>query len=285
MLFANPVRGTLAPDKKNYPTHPDAVSRPAGSKIPLVTQDFGPSTVVAEPSMVWPGGESNIFSTPIVAKTYPNFHVGIDISKGGCGADVLAAADGTVKLAHPDGSGANVIVIDHHVHDGHKWETRYAHVQSPFLVHENDLVTAGMIIGKVGSTGSLSTACHLHFAVTKNGKPVDPWRRLLQIASVDPDVPLVPQEVDVPIPASNLEYVAGQEAFIGNTSQDAIVRLAPKTTATLVRKVPAGTQERWLPTCFVKGELTLASDRWLTRWNNGQWEFTHFNNVRSITAL
>jgi hypothetical protein len=289
MLIANPVRGTIAPDKKNYPTHPDAIDRPAGSHIPLVTQDFGPSTVVAEPSMAWPGGESNLFGTAIAAKTYDNFHVGIDISKGGCGSDVLAVADGRVRVARVDGSNANVIVVDHGVHAGHNWETRYVHVQSPFMVHETDQVTLGMIIGRVGDTGNLSTGCHLHFAITRDGNPVDPWRRLLQNTSVDPDVPvIVPfalEVPDVPIPASNADYVAGQVAIVGNTNQGAVVRVGPKIASTAVRTIAAGTQERWLPTCFVKGETFMSSDRWLTRWNNGQWEFTHFNNVRSVTPL
>ncbi len=282
MLIKNPVHGTIHPDEKNYPHHPDAVKRAAGNHDPLVTQDFGPSTVTVEPSMVWPGGESDIFGTRIAAKTYPNFHVGIDISKAGCGGEVLAVAAGKVKRAKADPSGANVIVIDHGLHDGHRFETRYVHVQSPLLVKELDPITAGQVIGKVGSTGSLSTGCHLHFAITKDGNPVDPWRRLLQHASIDPDLPEV---IDVPIPASNNDYVAGQFAIVGNATQGAIVRTAPKTSAGLVRTIQAGAQERWLPTCWVKGELVLASDRWLTRWNNGQWEFTAFANVRSVTAL
>ena len=239
--------------------------------------------------MVWPGGESNIFGVKIAANTYPNFHVALDISKGGCGADVLAAADGTVSLAKADGSGANVIVVDHGVHAGHKWATRYVHVQDPFIVHMNDPVTTGMVIGKLGSTGQFVTGCHLHFAITRDGKPVDPWRRLLQNTAVDPDVPVVAPLItevhDVPIPASNADYVAGQIAVVGNTSQGAVVRVGPVIAAAAVRTIPAGTQEAWLPTCFVKGEAFMNSDRWLTRWNNGQWEYTHFNNVRSVTPL
>lgn len=286
MLVGSPVVGTIKPDKKNYPDHPLAVKRPSGSTIPLVTHDFGPSDVEDEPTIVWAGGESNIFGTPIAPKKYFNFHLGIDISTGACTGDVLAAAKGTVKFADADSSGANVIVITHGMIDGHLFETRYAHLKSPLIVKKGDPVTAGMVIGKIGGTGSLSTACHLHFAITKDGNPVDPWRRLTQNATNDPDSPVASLEgPDVPIPASNNEYVAGQVAVVGNTTLGAIVRTKPKKDASVVRTIQAGVQESWLPTCWVKGDTAFESDRWLTRWNNGQWEFTHFNNVRSVTPL
>jgi hypothetical protein len=286
MLLGNPVRGTIAPDKKNYPTHPDAVARPQGSHIPLVTQDFGPTTVNAEPSLAWHGGESDIFGTPIAAKTYPHFHVGLDISKGGCGADVVAAESGKVVVSGPNASGAEVIVIDHGLIDGHRFQTRYAHLRER-LTAVDATVAKGFLIGKLGDTG-LSTACHLHFAVTRDGRPVDPWRRLAQNTAVDPDVPITQPHTevkDVPIPASNAEYVAGQVAIVGNATQGAIVRTGATKTSAAVRTVPAGTRETWLPTCWVKGEMVGASDRWLARWNDGQWEFTHFVNVRSVTPL
>jgi hypothetical protein len=89
----------------------------------------------------------------------------------------------------------------------------------------------------------------------------------------------------MPTPASDAEYVAGQVAVIGNPGIGAKVRVAPRTSAAEVRTVPAGAQETWLPTCWVAGESTLGSDRWLTRWHDGQWEFTHRENVASIAPL
>lgn len=283
MLLGNPVRGErIRVDSKNYADHEDAVERPPGSTIPLVVHDFGPSTVTGEPPMDWPGGETNLFGTPIVAKQYPKFHQGIDISTGPCGPDVLAAAKGTVTTSHADSSHAQVVVIDHGVINGHHYETRYAHLQKPPAVTVGAEVDPGTVIGKLGNTGDLSTACHLHFAITKDGQPVDPWRRLAQNTSIDPDLA---EAADMPIPASNAEYVAGQVAVVGNLTLDAIVRTGPRKSESVVRTIPAGTQETWLPTCFVKGEAALGSDRWLTRWNDGQWEFTHFANVRSVTPL
>jgi murein DD-endopeptidase MepM/ murein hydrolase activator NlpD len=292
MLVSNPVRGTIRPDARFYPTHPQAFDRPAGNHEPLVTQDFGPTTVDVEPTMEWPGGEANIFGTPIAAKTYKNFHAALDISKASCDANVLAAAAGTVTTSKLNVSGAAIIVINHGKVGGHRFETGYVHM-SERLVQVGATVQVGDIIGKIGDTGLLSTGCHLHFFVTKDGDRVDPWRRLAQNTAIDPDAPAAGAPVvtppveapDMPIPASDAEYLAGHIGVIGNTTEGARVRSGPKMDATLVRTIPAGTQEAWLPTCWVKGEATFGSDRWLTRWNSGQWEFTHEANVRSVTPL
>jgi hypothetical protein len=291
MLFDSPVRGTIRPDRRHYPDHPRAKRRPRGSRIPLVTQDFGPSDVKEERSIDWPGGEIDIMGDKIKKKRYDNFHQAIDISKGRCSGAVLAAAGGKIKSAVVDGSGAGVIVINHGTIDGHKYETRYVHLQVP-LMELPAQVDAGTLIGIVGTTGVHSTGCHLHFAVTKDGLPVDPWRRLKQNTTVDPDVPTTPtpnpppaEVPDVPIPASQAEYVAGKLAVIGNDSIGARVRAAPKESATLIRTISGGSTETWLPTCFVVGESAFGSDRWLTRWFNNQWEFTHSVNVDSIAPI
>jgi hypothetical protein len=284
MLIASPVKGKIKPDKKFYPNHPLAVRRPAGSEVPLVTLDFGPTSLDLEPRVVWPGGESNLFGMPIAAKTYEHFHPAIDISKGPCGADVLAVAPGKVRVSKLIG-GAGTIVINHGVIDGHRYETGYVHLSE--RIGAGVPVVAGKVIGTIGD-GGISTGCHLHFFIEKDGKRVDPWRRLKQNTLIDPDAPVAPVPVEdpaMPMPASDAEYLAGQVAVIGNASVGAFVRTGTTTDSTLVRTIPAGAQETWLPTCWVKGEVAFGSDRWLTRWRNGQWEFTHSANVRSVTPV
>ena len=59
-------------------------------------------------------------------------------------------------------------MIDH----GNGLVTRYAHASAIF-VSKGETVTAGQVIGQVGSTG-YSTGNHLHFEVLSGGKNVDP---------------------------------------------------------------------------------------------------------------
>ena len=98
-------------------------------------------------------------------------HEGIDI-RAAEGADIAAPRNGIVtaiKRHDKPGVGyGKMITIDH----GGGLSTRYAHL-SEILVEPGDLVTAGDVIGKVGSTGK-SKGPHLHFEALVNGEHVDP---------------------------------------------------------------------------------------------------------------
>lgn len=301
MLFDNPVpTGKLKPHKANYPKHPLAAGRPAGTRLPRVTHDFGPSGIPLEPAMDWRGGESDIFGRKIPRGHYEDFHQGLDISTGDCGDQVVAAGPGIVESSGPNKNKANVVVINHGKVNDREFKTRYAHLQTAGLIPLRDAqgkrtrVAAGTVIGRIGSTGALSTGCHLHFAITRNGIPVDPWRRLRQNTTVDPDiprppapVPLVapPPEVDVPKPISDQDYLAGHVAIVTNATAVVHVELSPKATADGFRRIEIGSEEVWLPTCWVKGESIAGSEKWLTRWHGEQWEFTHFSNVPTVTIF
>lgn len=87
-------------------------------------------------------------------------HRGIDLNAPE-GADVVAAASGTVLLAGENHySYGNYLVIDH----GNGYTTTYAHCQK-LLVSEGQSVSAGQVIALVGHTGN-STGNHLHFELS-----------------------------------------------------------------------------------------------------------------------
>ena len=98
-------------------------------------------------------------------------HKGIDIGAS-AGADIIAAADGTVTAASYSSAAGNYVMIDH----GGGLYTVYMHASS-LLVSPGQTVSAGDVIAKVGSTG-ISTGSHLHFGVSLNGSYVRPWSYL-----------------------------------------------------------------------------------------------------------
>ena len=84
------------------------------------------------------------------------FHSGIDIGAA-MGAPVVAAGSGTIVSAGRLGGYGNAIVIQH---NGVQ-QTLYGHLSEVF-VEAGQNVTAGTVIGRVGSSGQ-STGPHLHF--------------------------------------------------------------------------------------------------------------------------
>jgi len=98
-------------------------------------------------------------------------HMGIDIDAN-TGDPITAAAEGVVSFSGVRNGYGNVVEIDH----GNGYKTLYAH-NSSNLVRAGDVVRAGQLIGKVGSTGR-STGSHLHFEVMLNGRQVNPRQYL-----------------------------------------------------------------------------------------------------------
>ena len=94
-------------------------------------------------------------------------HNGIDILAGQ-GADVLAAADGTVTEVEYDRERGNYLVLDH----GNGLTTVYAHCLS-VGVKTGDTVKAGETVAAVGATG-MATGPHLHFEVRQDGMAQNP---------------------------------------------------------------------------------------------------------------
>ena len=89
------------------------------------------------------------------------------------GTEIYAAADGVVLAAQEHYSWGNFVEIDHGTDaNGLRWVTLYAHMQS-CAVQVGQTVTAGQVIGYVGSTGyTTGNACHFEMHV--NGTLVEP---------------------------------------------------------------------------------------------------------------
>ena len=89
------------------------------------------------------------------------------------GTEIYAAADGVVLAAQEHYSWGNFVEIDHGTDaDGLRWVTLYAHMKS-CAVQVGQTVTAGQVIGYVGSTGNTTgNACH--FEMMANGVLTEP---------------------------------------------------------------------------------------------------------------
>ncbi|MCH8485373.1 MAG: M23 family metallopeptidase [Candidatus Cyclonatronum sp.] len=100
-----------------------------------------------------------------------------DISTGHTGIDI-AAAEGTVIRTFADGvilfsaftvQYGNVIIIQH----TNGFASIYKHCKS-LARQKGDFVKRGDIIGRVGSSGLLTTGPHLHFELWRNGVALNP---------------------------------------------------------------------------------------------------------------
>ncbi|HEX9807615.1 MAG TPA: M23 family metallopeptidase [Alteraurantiacibacter sp.] len=94
-------------------------------------------------------------------------HPGLDF-RGSTGEPILAAANGKVSFVGRKTGYGKVVEISH----GNGLMTRYAHM-SAFRAQVGQRVTAGDVIGAIGSTGR-STGPHLHFEVRVNNRAVNP---------------------------------------------------------------------------------------------------------------
>lgn len=91
-------------------------------------------------------------------------HTGTDIPAPG-GTPIQCAKDGIVTTSQYNPSYGNYCIIYH----GNGYATLYAHMRALPSVKVGESVTAGQVIGYVGTTGS-STGNHLHFELRINGQ-------------------------------------------------------------------------------------------------------------------
>lgn len=107
---------------------------------------------------------------------YWRMHWGTDFGAS-CGTPIRAMANGRVVSAGWTSSGFGYYtIINYGRMLGANMASGYAH-QSRIVVRAGDTVKQGEIVGYVGTTG-LSTGCHLHLQIYRDGARVDPMRYL-----------------------------------------------------------------------------------------------------------
>lgn len=100
-----------------------------------------------------------------------SFHNGIDLVNSE-NTIIKAAMDGTVAKVSYSNVFGRYVILRHS--DG--YQTLYGHLNKQ-LVRVNQKINQGETLGYMGNTG-YSTGTHLHFAIFKNGEPVNPFEFL-----------------------------------------------------------------------------------------------------------
>jgi murein DD-endopeptidase MepM/ murein hydrolase activator NlpD len=114
---------------------------------------------------------SGVFAWPasgVLTQGYWYAHRAIDIG-GFVGSAIRASDGGYVSFAGWTDIGYGYLVVLNHENN---YQTYYAHL-SDIYVYEGQSVSAGDVIGAMGSTGN-STGPHLHFEVRYDGYPTNP---------------------------------------------------------------------------------------------------------------
>lgn len=117
-------------------------------------------------------------TSPYGYRTHPKtkewqLHTGVDLAAP-LGTPIMAARNGIVSTVGWKGGYGKTVTINHGKQDNITFTSLYGHM-SNFAVSVNDKVSAGQLIGYVGSTGE-STGNHLHFGIYENNKAVDPTK-------------------------------------------------------------------------------------------------------------
>ncbi|MFT4122591.1 MAG: M23 family metallopeptidase [Microbacteriaceae bacterium] len=109
------------------------------------------------------------------------FHKGLDFTPGE-GVPTYSIAAGVVESVIVSNSGlGNEVIIDH-VIDGQHITSVYGHLESNSSpLKAGDTVTVGQLVGKVGSTGTV-TGPNMHLEIHIEGVAVDPYAWLTENA-------------------------------------------------------------------------------------------------------
>ena len=122
---------------------------------------------------------------PVTGRVQP--HLGVDYTAP-IGTPVRAIGDGKVVLKRTDRANGKILKVRHNS----VYSSAYAHLNSfASGIRNGSRVKQGQIIGYVGKTGR-ATGPHLHFAMYRNGRYVDPRRINVPRASSVPSAEKVP---------------------------------------------------------------------------------------------
>ena len=160
---------------------PVTPTQPVVKPAPVVIPDPVEEVEITEPAELLPQVVSPLDGTTVTVFSMTELlydptmadwrtHDGIDVQADE-GAAVKTAAAGTVQSVTDDELMGTTVVLEH----DNGYQTTYANLQAKPNVEAGDPVSAGQIIGAVGTTAAAESGQpHLHFAVTKDGKAVDP---------------------------------------------------------------------------------------------------------------
>lgn len=169
------------------PPEPEAEPEPPSEPEAEIPAAVMPEAVITEPDVPVVAEAPQLVVSPLSGKVVTAFsvdhlvysetmgdwrtHDGIDISAQ-AGTRVLAASAGTVLAVENDALMGTTVTLGH----SGGYQTTYACLQATPAVEQGDTVTAGQVIGAVGTTAAAESAQgpHLHFSVTKDGDAVDP---------------------------------------------------------------------------------------------------------------
>ncbi|MBI3304169.1 MAG: peptidoglycan DD-metalloendopeptidase family protein [Deltaproteobacteria bacterium] len=149
--------------------------------IPDTTEDGSGSSGANRQFLRYPLQFTRISSVFTYARFHPILerprpHMGVDFAAP-VGTPVRAVASGKVIHAGRNGQFGNFVRIDH----PGPYDSAYAHLQRIVKgLKVGSTVERGQVIGHVGSTG-LATGPHLHFALYKDGKYINPLTAKLPV--------------------------------------------------------------------------------------------------------
>ena len=152
----------------------DPSETPDAEKMPTKQQEAKPTFAYPlEGEVVLPYSIDHAIYDPTLEQYRTNASISISAEKG---AEVKAAADGTVHEVAEDAEMGKVVTIAH----GENWLTTYGQLADTVKVKEGEKVTQGQAIGSVDDPTKYGAAlgAHLEFAMEQNGESKDPEKHL-----------------------------------------------------------------------------------------------------------